>query len=94
LGSSKKEDWPRILVLPLSSSSAVVAELRIPNEWQSSLTNPKLVVYRVDTSIDHGNGPIKLVGTVDAKGGVISTDGFSITVDGIDGNGVLINVGP
>ena len=94
LGSSKKEAWPRILVLPLHAFSAVIAELRIPSEWQASVRSPKLVVYRVDTSIDHGNGPIRLIGTIEAKGGTISTDGVRISVAGIDDAGVVINVGP
>ena len=92
LSSDKIIDKPRILVLPLNSYSAVVAELRVPNMWQPSLKSPTLVVYRVDTSIDHGNGPIKLVGTTDQKNGTITTDGVIISVAEIDNAGIVIEV--
>ena len=70
----------------------MVAELRVPNKWQPSLKSPTLVVYRVDTSIDHGNGPIKLVGITDQKNGTITTDGVIISVAEIDNAGIVIEV--
>ena len=82
-----------MLVLPLNSQSAVIAELRVPNTWQTDIKNPTLVVYRVDTSIDHGKGPIVLIGTTDQTGGTISTDGIKITVKGLNSSGVIVDVG-
>ena len=92
LNSGKIDDKPRMLVMPLSTNSAVVAEFRVPNEWKTDIMNPTLVVYQIDTLINHGNGPIKLVGIIDQKNGTVSTDGVIISVIGMDKSGVIIEV--
>jgi M6 family metalloprotease-like protein len=97
LNADKANQEPRMLVLPLNSHSAVIAELRVPPvTWGSGfftdINDPTLVVYRVDTSIPHGNGPIVLVGTIDQTNGVISTDGITMSVKGINSSGVIIDV--
>ena len=95
LNADKADQKPRMLVLPLNSQSAVIAELRVPNTWQKlqpDIKNPILVVYRVDTSIDHGKGPIVLVGTANQIGGTISTDGVKITVKGLNSSGVIVDI--
>jgi hypothetical protein len=80
-----------MLVLPINSHSAVVAELRVPGTFMD-INDPTLVVYRVDTSIHHGNGPIVLIGTTDQTNGLISTDGITMSVKGINNSGVIIDV--
>jgi hypothetical protein len=93
LNADKSEDKPRMLVLPLNSQSAIIAELRTPTVWQTNIKSPTLVVYRVDTGIAHGNGPIVLIGTTDQTGGTISTDGIKITIKGLNSSGVIVDVG-
>jgi M6 family metalloprotease-like protein len=93
LNADTSDDKPRILVLPLNSQSALIAELRTPTVWQTNIKSPTLVVYRVDTGIAHGNGPITLIGTTDQTGGTISTDGIKITVKGLNSSGVIVDVG-
>ena len=93
LNADKSDDKPRMLVLPLNSQSAIIAELRTPTVWQTNIGSPTLVVYRVDTGIAHGNGPIVLIGTTDQTGGTISTDGIKITVQGLNSSGVVVDVG-
>jgi M6 family metalloprotease-like protein len=92
LNADKSDDKPRMLVLPLTSQSAIIAELRTPTVWQTAVKSPTLVVYRVDTGIDHGNGPISLVGTTDQPGGTLTSDGVKITIKGINTSGVTIDI--
>ena len=93
LNADKSDDKPRVLILPLGSQSAIIAELRTPTVWQTNIKSPTLVVYRVDTGIEHGNGPIVLIGTTDQTGGTISTDGIKFTVKGLDKSGVVVDIG-
>ena len=93
LNADKSDDKPRMLVLPLNSQSAIIAELRTPTVWQTNIKSPTLVVYRVDTGIAHGNGPITLIGTTDQTGGTISTDGIKFTVKALDSSGVVVDIG-
>jgi M6 family metalloprotease-like protein len=92
LNAETSDDKPRILVLPLNSQSAIIAELRTPTVWQMNINLPTLIVYRVDTGIAHGNGPITLIGTTDQIGGTISTDGIKFTVKGLDNSGVVVGL--
>ena len=92
LNADKSEDKPRMLVLPLSSQSAIVAELRTPTVWQSNINRPTLLVYRVDTGIQHGNGPITEVGTINQNGETLTSDGVKITIKGINASGVIVDV--
>jgi len=93
LNADKNEDKPRILVTPLSDQSAIIAELRTPGTWQTDVKKPTLIVYRVETGVDHGNGPITFVGATDQNGGTISTDGVKFTVKAINTSGVIVDVG-
>ena len=92
LNADKSDDKPRMLVLPLNSQSAIIAELRPPTVWQTNLKSPTLIVYRVDTGIAHGNGPIVLIGTTDQNGGTLTSDGVKITVKGINTSGVIVDI--
>lgn len=94
LNSGKSEDRHRMLVVPVSASVAVVAEYRMRHEWNPFIPygQTKLVVYRVDTSRDFGNGPITEVGSIDQKGGTVTIDGITISVNGMDKSGVIIEV--
>ena len=93
LNADKSDDKPRVLILPLGSQSAIIAELRTPTVWQTNIKSPTLVVYRVDTGIEHGNGPIVLIGTTDQTGGTISADGIKFTVKALDSSGVVVDIG-
>ena len=93
LNADKSDDKPRMLVLPLNSQSVIIAELRMPTVWHTNIGSPTLVVYRVDTGVAHGNGPIVLIGTTDQIGGTNSTDGIKITVNGLNSSGVIVDVG-
>ena len=92
LNADKSDDKPRMLVLPLNSQSAIIAELRPPTVWQTNIKSPTLIVYRVDTGIAHGNGPIVLIGTTDQNGGTLTSDGVKITVKGINTSGVIVDI--
>jgi len=92
LNADKSEDKPRILVTPLSDQSAIIAELRTPGTWQTYVKKPTLVVYQVETGVDHGSGPITLVGVTDQNGGTISTDVVKFTVKAINSSGVIIEI--
>ena len=92
LNADTSENRPRMLVLPLNSQSAIVAELRTPTVWQTDIKSPTLVVYRVDTGIANGNGPITLIGTTDQNGGTLTSDGVKITIKGINTSGVTIDI--
>ena len=93
LNADTSENRPRMLVLPLNSQSAIVAELRTPTVWQTDIKSPTLVVYRVDTGIANGNGPITLIGNTDQNGGTLTSDGVKISVKGVNSSGVIIDVG-
>ena len=92
LNADMSEDKPRMLVLPLNSQSAIVAELRTPTVWQPDINKPTLLVYRVDTGIQHGNGPITEVGTINQNGGTLTSDGVKITIKGINASGVIVDI--
>jgi M6 family metalloprotease-like protein len=52
---------PLLVVLPLSSTRAVVIESRRPIGWDRLLPESGALVYLVDTSIDTTEGPIKIL---------------------------------
>jgi M6 family metalloprotease-like protein len=93
LNSESANTRPRLLVVPLSASSAIVADYRAPNTWSPDLKTATLVVYRVDTTVDHGNGPITLVGLIDQVGGTLSSGPIKISTKAMNAAGVVLEVG-
>ena len=52
---------PLLVVVPLSSTRAVVIESRRPIGWDRALPESGALAYLVDTSIDTTEGPIKII---------------------------------
>jgi M6 family metalloprotease-like protein len=52
---------PLLVVVPLSSTRAVVIESRRPIGWDRAIPESGALVYVVDTSIDTTEGPIKII---------------------------------
>jgi hypothetical protein len=92
LNSESANSQSRLLVVPLSASSAIVADYRAPNTWSSDLKTATLVVYRVDTTIDHGNGPIALVGLIEQAGGTLTSGSVKISTKAMNAAGVVLEV--
>ena len=93
LNSESANTRPRLLVVPLSASSAIVADYRAPNTWSPDLKTATLVVYRVDTTVDHGNGPITLVGLIEQAGGTLTSGSVKISTKSMNAAGVVLEVG-
>ena len=92
LNSESANTRPRLLVVPLSASSAIVADYRAPNTWSPDLKTATLVVYRVDTTVDHGNGPITLVGLIEQAGGTLTSGSVKISTKSMNAAGVVLEV--
>ena len=92
LNSESANTRPRLLVVPLSASSAIVADYRAPNTWSPDLKTATLVVYRVDTTVDHGNGPITLVGLIEQVGGTLTSGSVKISTKSMNAAGVVLEV--
>ena len=92
MNSESGNTRPRLLVVPLSASSAIVADYRAPNTWSSDLKTATLVVYRVDTTVDHGNGPITLVGLIEQVGGTLTSGSVKISTKSMNAAGVVLEV--
>lgn len=91
LNSDAQIDRPRVLVVPLNSHTALVADLRTPGDW-AEVDRPTVVLYRVDTSINHGRGPIRLVGIMGREGVSIESDSLRFTAVALAPNGVIVEV--
>ncbi|QFQ98070.1 M6 family metalloprotease domain-containing protein [Streptomyces phaeolivaceus] len=50
----------KLVVVPLSSRAAYVAELRTRAGNDAAVCRPGVLVYRVDATVDTGNGPVKV----------------------------------
>jgi M6 family metalloprotease-like protein len=85
LNSDSRVDQPRVLVIALSSYASLVVEVR-------DTGSPCVLVYRVDTSIPHGQGPIRAIGEARQAGVDISSDSFRLSVIGIQRDGAIIEV--
>ena len=92
MNSESANTRPRLLVVPLSASSAIVADYRAPNTWSPDLKTATLVVYRVDTTVDHGNGPITLVGLIEQAGGTLTSGSVKISTKSMNAAGVVLEV--
>ncbi|WP_107469045.1 M6 family metalloprotease domain-containing protein, partial [Streptomyces caniscabiei] len=54
------EGGAKLIVVPLSSRTAYVAELRTRAGNDAVVCRPGVLVYRVDAAVDTGNGPIRV----------------------------------
>ena len=78
------------LVFPLSDHSALVAEVR--DGFGANAGKSVVVVYEVDTSYEHGNGPIRLKGTLREAGDELEQSGVRLALEAIDISGALVTV--
>jgi len=85
LNSDSRVDQPRVLVIALSSYASLVVEVR-------DTGSPCVLVYQVDTSIHHGQGPIRTVGEARQAGVDISSGTFRLSVVGIQRDGAIVEV--
>lgn len=85
LNSDPRVDRPRVLVLALSAHASLVVELR-------DFGFPYVLVYRVDTSISHGQGPIRTIGVTRNAGVSFASDSFRLSVAAIQRDGAIIEV--
>ena len=92
MNSESANIQPRLLVVPLSASSAIVADYRAPNTWSPDLKTATLVVYRVDTTIGHGEGPISLVGLIEQAGATLTSGSVKISTKAMNAAGVVLEV--
>ncbi|MFG2307683.1 M6 family metalloprotease domain-containing protein [Streptomyces sp. NPDC048566] len=56
------ESWggAKLVVIPLGPKSTYVLELRTNGGNDSAVCSPGILVYKVDTDVDTGNGPVKV----------------------------------
>ena len=78
------------MVYKLSDHSVVVAEYRLESTYNEAQS--KLLVYRVDTSFGHGQGPVRYIADLGRAGATATVDSVKITLRKIDKSGVLIEV--
>ena len=81
---------PKLVVVPVSSSEVLVAELR--TRIVSSVPGQDVVVYSVNTAIHHGQGPIRLIGNLSANGQSLRAGGVVLALDGIDFSSAAVTV--
>jgi M6 family metalloprotease-like protein len=91
LNAGRTIEQPRALVVPISSHAALVVELRTPGEWVG-VDRPYVIVYRVDTSINHGEGPIRFVGLVSRVGAEIVSNSVRVSLASLGDAGVIVEV--
>lgn len=78
----------KLSVFPTSNHSAVLVEVRTRlKQGENGLVG---LVYSIDTSFEHGNGPIRLVGILDADGDVVEMNGQRFTRVTSDESGVVV----
>jgi len=91
----------KMVVIPLSSTQAVVAESR-RNEGRDSGVTPGVLVYLVDSTVASLQGPIKVLPDDDsdltklrkplAAGRSLTFNGLTVTVVSSDGSGDVVTV--
>jgi len=79
-----------MMVYKLSDHSVVIAEYRAESAYNEAQS--KLLVYRVDTSFGHGQGPVRYIADLGKAGTSVIVDSVKISLQKIDKAGVLIEV--
>ena len=88
---------PKLVVVKLNDNAVMVIDSRRTTKWGiDSWDNnaPAALVYVVDTSIHHGQGPLRLRGTLVDVGDEVTSDGVRVTLQAADTTGDLIRVEP
>lgn len=80
------------IVIPTSDHSTFVIETR--EGYGANAGKSILVVFEVDTSFAHGNGPIRLKGTLRSPQDQLATDFGVIQLEDIDLSGALLSISP
>lgn len=82
----------KAIVFPQSEHSALVSEVR--KGFGANADKSIVVVYEVDTSFGHGNGPIRLRGTLREVGDTLVHSELQLSLEAIDTSGALISIEP
>lgn len=88
---------PKMVVVKLNDNAVMVIDSRRTTKWGiDSWDNdaPAALVYVVDTSIHHGQGPLRLRGTLIDVGDEVVSDGVRVTLQATDSTGDVIRVEP
>ncbi|RGP81413.1 hypothetical protein FLONG3_558 [Fusarium longipes] len=59
----------KAVVIAVNQTSALVAEARIPEGLDSGVCAPGVLLYTVDTSIESGSGPVRVLDATPGSGG-------------------------
>jgi hypothetical protein len=76
---------PKVVLVNLSNGITLAVEGR-------ALPSRGVLVYKIDTRIQHGDGPILSEKLLLAPGAALTRDGWTIKVVGFDSKGFLIEV--
>ena len=90
LSTKQTSAGSKMMVYKLSDHSVVVAEYRLESTYNEAQS--KLLVYRVDTSFGHGQGPVRYIADLGRAGATATVDSVKITLRKTDKSGVLIAV--
>ena len=77
---------PRLLVAPTGATTAVAVEARAAAGGDARIPKPGLLVYAVDTSVQTGEGPLRVLPLDEADGSKLLctlADGESLVFDGV-----------
>jgi hypothetical protein len=78
-------DKPKLILINLSAGVTLAIEGRMS-------PNKGVLVYKIDSRINHGDGPIRAEKTLLFAGQQLSLDGWKIKVNAIDTTGYLVEV--
>ena len=90
LSTKQTSAGSKMMVYKLSDHSVVIAEYRAESAYNEAQS--KLLVYRVDTSFGHGQGPVRYIADLGKAGTSVIVDSVKISLQKIDKAGVLIEV--
>lgn len=76
---------PKLVLINLSAGVTLAIEGR--SQWTSGV-----LVYKIDTRINHGDGPISAQKSLLGSGQQVTLDGWTIKVVAIDNSGFLVDV--
>lgn len=92
---SAASNAPKMVVVALSDHSALVVDSRREFEFGEGswdVNGDATIVYVVDTSIPHGQGPIRWRGEMRSIGESVTTDGVTVTLLDSDDTNDLVSV--
>ena len=92
---SVASDLTKMVVVKLNDNSVLVIDSRRDFGWGEGgwdANGDATIVYVVDTSIDHGQGPIRWRGELRSIGESLTTDGVTITLLDTDATSDVVSV--